>query len=260
MPLIEPVARCRKFAKLSRAGGWFYLQLKTILDPLGRHDADAQILASALFPLRKDARPTDITLWLAECKSAGLLRLFVDTRSRSVVEVFDAVQHRMTSRKSQHNEIPDQPEMVLLDEADSKKVVLKKPPPGGKRKEEKGILDTHPPAGAKAKECPEHSEAPFADGAIPTLEEVLRQAGMSAVTEESARAFYNHHEDNSLWINQHGRLIHWRKKLISWQATDRKMKTNEKHGPNSARYRGGAPSRITGTLNKSSTYAGIKNV
>jgi hypothetical protein len=262
MPLIEPVARCRKFAKLSRAGGWFYLQLKTILDPLGRHDADAQILASALFPLRKDARTTDITRWLAECRHAGLLRLFVDTRSRLVVEVYDAVQHRMSSRKSQH-ELPAQAGLPLLDETDPAKVVLKKPPPGGKPvggaptaarearalpgkgNEEKGSNNAHTAHAGEATSVPLDSKKlatldvpgsaaqEFAEAAIPTWDEVKTAANMSGVSEASARAFYDHHEDNTLWLNQYQRLINWRRKLVSWATKDRQNppKKNEDKRP-----------------------------
>lgn len=64
------------------------------------------------------------------------------------------------------------------------------------------------------------------DANIPTLEEVIRLADMRGITIESATSFFNHHQDNSLWINQHGRLIKWESKLVNWGVKDR-----EKHSP-----------------------------
>lgn len=56
---------------------------------------------------------------------------------------------------------------------------------------------------------------------IPTLEEVLAMAEMRGVLPTAAKSFFDHHQDNSLWLNQHGRLINWQSKLVNWQVRER---------------------------------------
>lgn len=67
---------------------------------------------------------------------------------------------------------------------------------------------------------------------IPTEQEVVTYGEMRGVLPESAKRFYSHHEDNSLWINQHGRLINWRSKVVSWAARDRQMPARNGRGSN----------------------------
>lgn len=66
-----------------------------------------------------------------------------------------------------------------------------------------------------------------ADANIPTLAEVKTAASMDAILEASAKSFFDHHENNSLWINQHGRLINWRSKLKSWSERDRQPRAGK---------------------------------
>ena len=67
------------------------------------------------------------------------------------------------------------------------------------------------------------------DANLPTLAEVQTFADMSGIKPESAKSFYDHHEGNQLWINQHGKLINWKHKLTSWAAKDRQAaKPNDK--------------------------------
>lgn len=49
---------------------------------------------------------------------------------------------------------------------------------------------------------------------------------MDCIPEASARKFFDHHEGNSLWINQHGRIIGWRVKLKAWAKSDRQPKAS----------------------------------
>ena len=218
MPLIEPVACCRKFNALNRTAQWFYLQLKLHLDPAGRHDAHPGILKSTLFPLRNDVRDTDISRWLLECEHAGLLRCYADLKGRSVVEVFDARQTRMKSIKSDFD--PPEGQMPLFNGLH--------PPKGSERK------------GSEGKRSRDNaSDKPFQEAGIPTWNEVKDYAEMHAIDETSAKSFFNHHEDNGLWINQFGRLIPWSKKIITWAANDRQPNSkNAHHCPSSARNTG----------------------
>ncbi len=72
-------------------------------------------------------------------------------------------------------------------------------------------IDTHTHGGGGKAE---------ADGGVPTWEDVRGVAELRGVAEESARRFFDHHQGNQLWINQHGRLIDWRHKLHSWSVRD----------------------------------------
>lgn len=63
----------------------------------------------------------------------------------------------------------------------------------------------------------------FPEANIPTLKEVLAEADMRGASTESATSFFNHHQDNTLWVNQYGRLIDWKSKLINWSARDKAM-------------------------------------
>lgn len=56
---------------------------------------------------------------------------------------------------------------------------------------------------------------------IPTLQEVKAYGSLHGVPDTSAEKFFAHHDGNSLWVNQFGRPINWRQKLISWSAQDR---------------------------------------
>ena len=66
-----------------------------------------------------------------------------------------------------------------------------------------------------------HTHTP--DAVFPTWEEVRAKADISGIPEASAKTFYEHHEGNQLWINQHGRLINWMVKMKSWSERDRTM-------------------------------------
>jgi hypothetical protein len=83
----------------------------------------------------------------------------------------------------------------------------------------------------------------FAECNVPTWSEVKAEAEMRAIPEASAKAFFDHHENNSLWINQFQRLINWKSKLTTWSVTDRQpKKQNANHRPTT-------PDRNAGTYN-----------
>ena len=93
------------------------------------------------------------------------------------------------------------------------------------------------------KHCLEHAPsilenppAHFPEIGIPSWEEVKLIADMRSVPEASAKSFFEHHRDNSLWVNQFGRLIDWQNKLKTWSENDR----SKPHGKNGLN-RNGAP-------------------
>jgi len=58
----------------------------------------------------------------------------------------------------------------------------------------------------------------------PTWEAVKEIAAMRGVKFEVAKKFFDHYEDNNLWVNQHGLPINWMNKLKKWQETERQPK------------------------------------
>lgn len=68
-------------------------------------------------------------------------------------------------------------------------------------------------------------EIQSSDAEIPTLEGVKTQAQFLGVSEDSAIRFWEHHEGNGLWLNQHNRLINWKIKLKVWGERDRQKPT-----------------------------------
>jgi len=83
---------------------------------------------------------------------------------------------------------------------------------------------------------------------------VKTEAQMRGVPEASARAFFEHHEGNALWLNQHNRLINWKIKLLSWAARDRQPKRT-----NYANNRPTAPDRNAGTYNANQDVEALKS-
>lgn len=55
----------------------FYRRLMSVVDDFGRFDARPSVLRSRCYPLRVSAvREADISRWLAECETAGLIALY----------------------------------------------------------------------------------------------------------------------------------------------------------------------------------------
>lgn len=54
----------------------FFIRLIMKVDDFGRFSANAKLLRSLLFPIRDGIRDTDISRWLAECQTAGLIAVY----------------------------------------------------------------------------------------------------------------------------------------------------------------------------------------
>jgi hypothetical protein len=72
---------------LSDQGFRFYILLVTFHEDYGRFDARPALLKPNLFPFRLDkTRESDISRWLTECETAGLIALYaVDSKPFGVV-------------------------------------------------------------------------------------------------------------------------------------------------------------------------------
>src|SRR5688572_23742781 len=75
----------------------FFIRLIMKADDYGRFHADPRLLKANLFPLLPDIRETDISRWTAACEKAGLLRCYVDAKSRRFLEIQN-FQQRMRQK------------------------------------------------------------------------------------------------------------------------------------------------------------------
>lgn len=54
----------------------FFTRLIMKADDYGRYSGNLKLLKSTLFPLKTDIRETDISLWITECMTCGLIALY----------------------------------------------------------------------------------------------------------------------------------------------------------------------------------------
>jgi hypothetical protein len=99
----------------------FFVRLIMKADDFGRFHADPRLLKSYLFPLLPDTRETDCSRWLAACEKAGLLRCYVDDRSRKYLEITNFRQRTRqseskfpspVSHREDESQTPDKPMTV----------------------------------------------------------------------------------------------------------------------------------------------------
>lgn len=83
---------------LSAEAERLFIRLIMKADDYGRYFADTKRIKSFLFPLKEGLRETDISRWLAECESAGLLRFYQATGKR-FLELFNFDQRLRNMRK-----------------------------------------------------------------------------------------------------------------------------------------------------------------
>ena len=76
----------------------FYFHLLLVANEDGTFDADPVLLRNRCFPAVDSIRTTDVSRWIADCETAGLVRLFVDAATgKKRIEVLrhEPAEHRM---------------------------------------------------------------------------------------------------------------------------------------------------------------------
>lgn len=67
---------------LTQGAELFYRRLMSVVDDFGRFEADPDVLLPECYPRQLTTRKTDISRWLTECDSAGVVLLYeVDGKS-----------------------------------------------------------------------------------------------------------------------------------------------------------------------------------
>lgn len=102
----------RSMDKLDVHSERFFARLLMKVDDFGRTENDSRLLKSRLFPLKTDIRESDISRWVACCHKAGLIRIYTDVKSRSILEIHKYGQ-RKKFMKSEYPPPEDQGQLPL---------------------------------------------------------------------------------------------------------------------------------------------------
>lgn len=113
----------------ARGSETFFRRLQSVIDDYGRYSANLTALKSAVFPLRKNVRDSDIARWLDALSLAGLLVVRDSSRGR-YVEVADGVLYEKVTKDA-----PKRPKFGPLPEMPAKQEEMRLfTPVGGKPK------------------------------------------------------------------------------------------------------------------------------
>lgn len=87
--LREGILTSERVDMLGPQGEIFYRRLMSVVDDFGRFDGRPQMLRVSCFPLRVDrVREADISRWLVECQTAGLIALYA-VNGKQFLEMLD---------------------------------------------------------------------------------------------------------------------------------------------------------------------------
>jgi hypothetical protein len=217
----------------------FYMRVLTLVDDYGRYDADPELLRSHAFPFGDpEGNPVHlqtIVSGLQTLVNKELILIYqIDGK-----EYLQLLRWKENARSnSKYPEPPKKDVCKQLQTIDNK------------------CLSPSSSSSPSPSSSPAYVRTQLqADGeaALPTWAEVKTEAEMRSVPEASAKSFFDHHQNNSLWVNQFGRLIDWRRKLISWANNDR---SNPQANGINKQNRFERPDRNKGTANegKASEY------
>jgi hypothetical protein len=215
------IRNSERWNSVDRTSQVLYIAILTLVDDFGRYDGREAVLHAECFTIWNQFHPDKFVTLDEVAASCSKLQeaCLVD-----FYEVFDkkclqVVQWQERVRKGVWEKWPKNP--------NSQQVTT----PTRQRLQQVAascskLQRTPSPSPSPSPSIDTHTLARARDGVIPTLEDVKTVAAMRGVSEASAKSFFDHHQDNNLWINQFNRLIDWRSKLVSWATKDRAT-TNE---------------------------------
>jgi hypothetical protein len=244
-----------KVDPLSAESERFFVRLIMKADDYGRYHGECKRLKAFLFPLKPQIRDTDISLWIAECVKAGLIRRYEDGQ-RAFLEIANFGQ-RLRTMKS-----------VFPTPSDTKL----RTDDGGLRTDDGGLRtdDRKPPPEGKRREVEEegkgNAHAREASSELLDRDQAIAQTAVSGVD----AAFAGYVFDD--WHSREGKdsagvacrwlgyvTKRWNRERKEWSnGTHNGKKSNASNRSNS---RPGAD-RAAGTLNagKTGQYAGLGKV
>ena len=222
-----------------------YTRLLTVVDDYGRYDARPAVIVGSCYSVFNALNesvaktPAMVEKMLAELAQHDLIKIY-----QSGTKTFIQFQnwHERARIKSQWPEPLAQNVRTMSAECphDVVTVSAQCPPPS--------------PSPSPSPSPAPHAHTRQPESHLPTWEEVKTEAELRGVTEASAKTFFDHHQGNNLWINQHGKLINWQHKLKTWGENDRQPKpTNANRSTN----RPSTPNRNAGTYNDKPLSPGV---
>lgn len=191
----EGILTSESVNQLSERAELFYRRLMSVADDYGRYFSHPSLLRAACYPLRlRQVSEADVKQMLNECISLALIIPF----GGKYIQIIKFGQQ--TRSKSKFPE-PTEDELLIKCKSNVKQMCSLV-----------GVGVGVEGVSGDGKNTPAE---------IPTWKEVKDYANGHAVSEKTARHFFDHHQGNSLWINNYGRMIDWRHKLVSWSVNDR---------------------------------------
>lgn len=98
--------------QLSWAAECLFIRLIMKADDFGRFHGNPKLLKSLLFPLKDGLRDADISRWIAECETAGLIRVYTDKVSGKPFVEIRKYGQRLRTKKAK---FPDENGNLLAD-------------------------------------------------------------------------------------------------------------------------------------------------
>lgn len=223
--LREGILTSERVNGLSPQGELFYRRLMSVVDDFGRFDGRPQMLRVSCFPLRVDrVREADISRWLDELQTAGLIALYA-ANGKPYLEMHDFRQ-QVRAKESRY---PAQPETLGDCTADATQTLcdctadahLDGGGGGGEGEDDK---TTPPPSAGNSESFRMHSDWTPS----PHLGSIARQAGLLVPGSEEFKAALG--EFIAYWMSQNRmRTQHeWDHTLIKSFKTDRLRGGNAK--------------------------------
>ena len=98
--------------QLSWQAECLFVRLIMKADDFGRYHGNPKLLKSLLFPLKDGLRDADISRWIAECETAGLIRVYTDKVSGKPFIEIRKYGQRLRTKKAK---FPDENGNLLAD-------------------------------------------------------------------------------------------------------------------------------------------------
>lgn len=185
----------------------FYRRLMSVVDDYGRYDGRMSLLRASLYPLKLDRIiEPDIGKWIAECREAGLVRIY-SVEGKPYIEIIKFGQRVRSASKwpagpgSADNcqQLTTNASVFVCESVFGSECVCE------------SVSD------ARARGDPTAGEP-----VIPTVEEVVQfGAGPPGIPADYCQHYHAVGCERHRWVTRQGKLVDWRKEVVRWWSQDR---------------------------------------
>lgn len=230
----------RMHRRISEPAALLALALLNLADDEGRFEADAPVIAQALFPRRPLSKP--VHECLEELRVTGFLVFYTGRLDGMDVELCQVVsfrRHQVINRPTP-SRLPPPPQGAITEDSRSNQGAItedslsgRDPLHAGKeRKGREGIgkEGSVPRTHAREESGPgaiqtvdlEKTGAAFPEVAVPTVAEVVAfGAGGAGVPPEYCRYYHGRKEITDSWVTGGGKAVKWKLEIMQWYGRDR---------------------------------------